>query len=119
MVSGVLNIFLWFAYYVILWWIYEELRITCVQRVFRWDKQGLEAMLFDDGLEADDETTSTKSKNTITMSDVNDALSQKYDKLKSKLLWEMAKMSAGNSLLQNICKTLVYNCIRNGKIESS
>ena len=63
-------------------------------------------MLFDDGLEADDETTSTKPKDKITMSDVNDALSQKYDKLKSKLLWEMARMYTGISLLQNICQTL-------------
>lgn len=80
--------------------------IICVRPVFRWDKQGLEAMLFDDGLEADDETTSTKPKDKITMSDVNDALSHKYDKLKSKLLWEMAKMSAGILLLRNICQTL-------------
>lgn len=56
-------------------------------------------MLFDDGLEADDDTTSTKLKDTITMSDVNDAMTQKYDKLKSKLLWEMAKMSAGITVL--------------------
>ena len=56
-------------------------------------------MLFDDGLEADEDTTSTKLKDTITMSDVNDAMTQKYDKLKSKLLWEMAKMSAGITVL--------------------
>lgn len=56
-------------------------------------------MLFDDGLEADDDTSTTKSKDTITMSDVNDAMTQKYDKLKSKLLWEMAKMSAGITVL--------------------
>lgn len=56
-------------------------------------------MLFDDGLEADDDTSTIKSKDTITMSDVNDAMTQKYDKLKSKLLWEMAKMSAGITVL--------------------
>lgn len=56
-------------------------------------------MLFDDGLEADDDTSTTKSKDTITMSDVNDAMTQKYDKLKSKLLWEMAKMSSGITVL--------------------
>jgi hypothetical protein len=43
------------------------------------------------------------------MSDVNDALSQKYDKLKSKLLWEMARMYAGISLLQNICQHQVQH----------
>lgn len=56
-------------------------------------------MLFDDGLEADDDTSTIKSKDTITMSDVNDAMTQKYDKLKSKLLWEMAKMSSGITVL--------------------
>ncbi|XP_063400098.1 trichohyalin-like isoform X3 [Mytilus trossulus] len=72
----------------------DNAQYNAQRRRNKWDRQGLEAMLFDDGLEADDDTTSTKSKDTITMSDVNDAMTQKYDKLKPKLLWEMAKMSA-------------------------
>lgn len=53
-------------------------------------------MLFDDGLEADEDAMTAKSKEAVTMTDLSEALSEKYEKLKSKLLWEMAKMSAGN-----------------------
>ncbi|CAC5415797.1 unnamed protein product [Mytilus coruscus] len=87
----------------------DNAQYNAQRRRNKWDKQGLEAMLFDDGLEADDDTTSTKPKDTITMSDVNDAMTQKYDKLKSKLLWEMAKMSSAmesdrQEIFQQLCR---------------
>lgn len=63
--------------------------------IARWKKQGLEAMLFDDGMEVEDLESLDASKDHVTLSDLMDALETKYDLLREKLLLEMAHLSSG------------------------
>lgn len=63
--------------------------------ITRWKKQGLEAMLFDDGMEVEDLESLDASKDHVTLSDLMDALETKYDLLREKLLLEMAHLSSG------------------------
>lgn len=74
-------------------------------KCFRWNKQGLEAMLFDDGLDVDDTEVKVKSKGQVAISDLNELLERKYEMLKNKLIWEMAKQAAGR-LYCLTCKIL-------------
>jgi hypothetical protein len=62
--------------------------------LYRWKKHGLEAMLFDDGLEVEDLESHDASKDHVTLNDVMDALESKYELLREKLLFEMARLSS-------------------------
>lgn len=62
----------------------------------RWNKQGLEAMLFDDGIDVDDTEVKVRSKGQVTMNDLNELLERKYEALKEKLLMELARQAAGS-----------------------
>jgi len=52
-------------------------------------------MLFDDGLYPDDTEVKVKPKGHVTVTDLNQLLEVKYNKLKDKLMQEMAKQAAG------------------------
>jgi hypothetical protein len=68
---------------------------THVLYVYRWNKQGVEALLYDDGLESGDLEARDRPHRQVTMSDLNEALQLKYEELRDKLLWEMANMATG------------------------
>ena len=61
----------------------------------RWNVLGVEAMLFDDGLDVDESKVKVTSKTEVTMGDLMEILETKYNKLKDKLFLEIAKQAAG------------------------
>ncbi|XP_052249024.1 uncharacterized protein LOC127856876 isoform X2 [Dreissena polymorpha] len=64
------------------------------RKLNKWNKQGLEAMLFDDGLDVDDTEVKDKPKSQVTLADLNELLDVKYEKLKQKLMMEMARLAS-------------------------
>ncbi|XP_053377355.1 trichohyalin-like isoform X2 [Mercenaria mercenaria] len=64
------------------------------RKLNKWNHQGLEAMLFDDGLDIDESKIKGKPKGQVNMSDLNELLEMKYEALKEKLMMEMAKQAA-------------------------
>ena len=61
--------------------------------LFRWVNLGVEALIFDDGLDFDDVERMTR--NRVTVQDLLEALDEKYDILREKLLWEAVKTHIG------------------------
>ena len=55
---------------------------------------GVEALIFDDG---QDYEVDYKMRNRVTVQDLMEALEQKYDILREKLLWEAVKKHIGES----------------------
>ncbi|KAH3892172.1 hypothetical protein DPMN_016284 [Dreissena polymorpha] len=51
-------------------------------------------MLFDDGLDVDDTEVKDKPKSQVTLADLNELLDVKYEKLKQKLMMEMARLAS-------------------------
>ncbi|XP_052781835.1 trichohyalin-like [Mya arenaria] len=72
----------------------EEQTAQARRKLNKWNTQGVEAMLFDDGSEVDDTEVKVKPKGHVTVSDINQLLEVKYSKLKEKLMHEMARQSA-------------------------
>ncbi|KAK3102812.1 hypothetical protein FSP39_014083 [Pinctada imbricata] len=62
------------------------------RKLNKWKKQGVESMLFDDGLEPDDAEAPSRPTNQLTLNNVMEMLDTKYDLLREKLLMEMARM---------------------------
>ena len=62
--------------------------------LIRWVDEGIESLLFDDDKD-DGSDVSEKSKQTLSISDVLDALQIKYDRLRKRLFSEMLKLSMG------------------------
>ena len=60
----------------------------------RWEEHGVEALLFDDGLEHDDDVTYVKKRH-VGLTELTDALLDKYDLLRKKLFWFMLEQSQG------------------------
>ncbi|XP_055999875.1 trichohyalin-like isoform X3 [Ostrea edulis] len=87
----------------------DEAQYHIKRRMNKWKKQGLEAMLFDDGLEVEDLESHDASKDHVTLNDVMDALESKYELLREKLLLEMARLSSSiegdqSEIYQELCK---------------
>ena len=60
----------------------------------RWEKEGLEGLLYDDGIDHGEEVPE-RTKETVGVNDLLDSLEIKYDMLRRKLLLEMLKDDAG------------------------
>ena len=60
----------------------------------RWEKEGLEGLLYDDGIDRGEEVAE-RTKHTVGVNDLLDALEIKYDILRRKLFMEMLKDDAG------------------------
>ena len=69
----------------------------------RWEKEGLEGLLFDDGIDCGEEV-SERTKHTVGVNDLLDALEIKYDILRRKLLFDMLKKNAGKAILVYFCQ---------------
>lgn len=87
----------------------DEMQHHIKRRMNKWKKQGLEAMLFDDGMEVEDLESLDASKDHVTLSDLMDALETKYDLLREKLLLEMANLSSAvegdqSEIFRELCK---------------
>ena len=61
---------------------------------FRWEKYGVEALVYDDGIDRG-EVIPEKLKTRLNINDVLDALNYKYDNLTKKLFWFMIKKNMG------------------------
>ena len=72
---------------------------------FRWNSQGLKAMLFDDGQDVGPGEARVKVKGQLSMSHINELIERKYRNLQDKLMQEMAKNAAGNIRLKD-CVTI-------------
>ncbi|XP_055958286.1 putative autophagy-related protein 11 [Patella vulgata] len=66
------------------------------RKLNKWTRQGVEAMLYDDGLDLAMNVGNQplKPRNSINMSDLMDALDQKYNILQDRLLLHMAEVSS-------------------------
>ena len=60
----------------------------------RWEKEGLEGLLYDDGIDYGEEVPE-RTKQTVGVNDLFDALEIKYNILRRKLLLEMLKKDTG------------------------
>ncbi|XP_022298182.2 uncharacterized protein LOC111107326 isoform X1 [Crassostrea virginica] len=87
----------------------DEMQHHVKRRLNKWKKHGLEAMLFDDGMEVEDLEFLDASKDHVTLNDLMDALETKYELLREKLLLEMARLSSAvdgdqSEIYQELCK---------------
>ncbi|KAL4226590.1 hypothetical protein ACF0H5_014574 [Mactra antiquata] len=64
------------------------------RKLNKWNQLGLEAMLFDDGLDVEVSKVKGKPKSQVNMTDLNELLELKYTALREKLMMEMAKQTA-------------------------
>ncbi|XP_062600408.1 trichohyalin-like [Saccostrea cucullata] len=100
----------------------DEMQHHMKRRMNKWKKQGLEAMLFDDGLEVEDLESQDASKDHVTINDIMDAMETKYELLREKLLLEMARLSSAvegdqSEIYQELCKK-ERQLRRSGALES-
>ncbi|XP_041349458.1 uncharacterized protein LOC121368777 [Gigantopelta aegis] len=73
----------------------EDIRFHARRRLNKWNKQGVEAMLYDDGLDVEqEEVKQVKVRDSISMALVMEALDIKYSQIQDKLLMVMAKFAA-------------------------
>ncbi|OWF34681.1 hypothetical protein KP79_PYT11450 [Mizuhopecten yessoensis] len=72
----------------------DYINYNAKRKLNKWKRNGLEAMLNDDGLEADDTMDEKQPKDHVTRNDLIEALEVKYDMLREKLLYEMAAKSS-------------------------
>ena len=63
----------------------------------RWEEHGVEALLFDDGLDHDDDVMHV-SRRHVGLTDLTDALQTKYDLMRKKAFWFMLQQSTGISM---------------------
>ncbi|XP_071495122.1 uncharacterized protein [Diadema antillarum] len=66
------------------------------RKLNRWVQLGVESLLFDDGYDAF-EGDGTK-RNTVTVQDLMEAMEEKYDILREKLLWESTQKHVGDTI---------------------
>ncbi len=64
---------------------------------FRWQTEGLTGILSDDGADTI-EDLSTRQRPTLGVTDLLDALQEKYDLLRKKLLLEMLQSDLGRRI---------------------
>lgn len=64
------------------------------RKLRKWNYQGVEAMLFDDGLDVEEGQRKIRSKAHVTTNDLNELLEIKYESIREKLLLEMAQQAA-------------------------
>ena len=63
--------------------------------LFRWEEHGVEALLFDDGLEHFDEVEPMSKRRHLGLTELTEALQTKYDLLRKKLFWYMLQQGLG------------------------
>ncbi|XP_071784125.1 uncharacterized protein [Asterias amurensis] len=73
----------------------DQFRRKSRRKLNRWVNLGVEALIFDDG---QDYEVDYKMRNRVTVQDLMEALEQKYDILREKLLWEAVKKHIGVSI---------------------
>ncbi|XP_033746567.1 trichohyalin-like isoform X2 [Pecten maximus] len=72
----------------------DSVNYNVKRKLNKWKRNGLEAMLNDDGLEADDTVEERHPKDHVTRNDLIEALEVKYEMLREKLLYDMASLSS-------------------------
>ena len=60
----------------------------------RWEEGGIEALLYDDGLD-DGSDVPERKRRKLGIHDILEALDKKYEGLRRKLFWEMLRYSMG------------------------
>ncbi|XP_033123436.1 trichohyalin-like isoform X2 [Anneissia japonica] len=74
----------------------EKFRRGARRKLQRWNHLGLEAMLFDDGMDWDD--FNRNNRNRVSVTELMQAIDLKYNYLKEKLLWELIRKQTGEML---------------------
>ncbi|ESO89984.1 hypothetical protein LOTGIDRAFT_164683 [Lottia gigantea] len=66
------------------------------RKLNKWNRQGVEALLYDDGLAVgeDDSNLPLKPRNSVNINDLLDSVDQKYNILQDRLLLNMAEFAA-------------------------
>ncbi|XP_038068700.1 trichohyalin-like isoform X2 [Patiria miniata] len=72
-----------------------KFRSKARRKLNRWVNLGVEALIFDDGK---DYEVDYKMRNRVTVQDLLEALEQKYDILREKLVWEAVKKHVGDPI---------------------
>ncbi|XP_060082221.1 trichohyalin-like [Ylistrum balloti] len=72
----------------------DSVNYNVKRKLNKWKRNGLEAMLNDDGLEADETMEERHPKDHVTRNDLIEAMEVKYEMLRDKLLYEMASLSS-------------------------
>ncbi|XP_022097553.1 trichohyalin-like isoform X2 [Acanthaster planci] len=73
----------------------NKFRSKAKRKLNRWVNLGVEALIFDDGK---DYEVDYRMRNRVTVQDLLEALEQKYDILREKLLWEAVKKHIGDPI---------------------
>ena len=68
----------------------------------RWEEDGIEGLIDDDGCE-DGVSVTKKARQSIGINDLLDVLDAKYETIRKRLFWEMLKMETG---LYYLCNNL-------------
>ncbi|XP_041457735.1 trichohyalin-like isoform X3 [Lytechinus variegatus] len=74
----------------------NKFRNEAKRKLNRWVQLGVESLLFDDGYDAF-EGDGTQ-RNTVSVQDLMEAMDEKYDILREKLLWEATQKHVGESI---------------------
>eukprot|EP00057_Strongylocentrotus_purpuratus_P011445 XP_011665919.1 PREDICTED: trichohyalin isoform X2 [Strongylocentrotus purpuratus] len=74
----------------------NKFRNEAKRKLNRWVQLGVESLLFDDGYDAF-EGDGTQ-RNTVSVQDLMEAMEEKYDILREKLLWEATQKHVGESI---------------------
>ncbi|XP_071961658.1 uncharacterized protein [Antedon mediterranea] len=74
----------------------DKFRQGARRKLQRWNHLGLEAMLFDDGMDWDD--INQNYRNRVSVTEMMQAIDMKYNSLKEKLLYELIRKQTGEVL---------------------
>ena len=80
------------------------------RKLNRWETEGLEALLYDDGVDrGEDLPGKTTTKMGIT--DLLDKLDTKYDLLRTKLFWDMIRKQSSECSCHSVCSLMHIKCV--------
>ncbi len=72
----------------------EQLLLILLFFGLRWDREGIEGLLYDDGIDRGEDVPE-RTRRHVGANDIYDAMETKYTSLRKKLLLEMLRRDAG------------------------
>ncbi|XP_070559138.1 trichohyalin-like isoform X2 [Ptychodera flava] len=79
----------------------DKFQRSAKRKLNRWEQQGIEALIFDDGEDVDVH----KPRDRVGVNDLLDALENKYDILREKLFWELIQKNVGDTVWSTLSES--------------